>query len=106
MGAVARRCEELTGDQWSTSTRCTGWDVCALVAHLCPAPGGFGKRLNRNGLTVRGGRNTALIGLAGELPAAVLADLPAIDVVSATRRARYAKRDWDDYLATRNRDAH
>lgn len=37
----ARRCNELTDEQWSTPTRCTGWDVRALVAHLCPDPAMF-----------------------------------------------------------------
>ncbi|WP_284235593.1 hypothetical protein [Mycobacterium antarcticum] len=66
---------------------------------------GFGKRLKRIGLTIRGGRNTALIGLAAELPAAVLADLLAIDIITATRWAAYAKKDWIDYVATRVADA-
>jgi uncharacterized protein (TIGR03083 family) len=34
----ARRCGELTDEQWSTATRCKPWDVRALVAHLCPNP--------------------------------------------------------------------
>ena len=34
----ARRCGELTPEQWSTRTRCSPWDVRALVAHLCPNP--------------------------------------------------------------------
>jgi uncharacterized protein (TIGR03083 family) len=34
----ARRCGELTKEQWSTPTRCNPWDVRALVAHLCPNP--------------------------------------------------------------------
>ena len=67
--------------------------------------GGFGKRLKRSGLTIRGGRNTGLIGLAAELPAAVLADLLAIDIITATRWAGYAKRDWNDYLAARHADS-
>jgi uncharacterized protein (TIGR03083 family) len=37
----ARRCAELTDEQWSTATRCTGWNVRALVAHLCPGPAMF-----------------------------------------------------------------
>lgn len=37
----ARRCGELTDEQWCTPTRCTGWDVRALVAHLCPDPAMF-----------------------------------------------------------------
>ena len=32
----ARRCAELTPEQWSTATRCHPWDVRGLVAHLCP----------------------------------------------------------------------
>jgi uncharacterized protein (TIGR03083 family) len=32
----ARRCAELTPQQWSTPTRCRPWDVRGLVAHLCP----------------------------------------------------------------------
>lgn len=62
---------------------------------------GFGKRLKRHGLTIRGGRNTALLGLAAELPAAVLSDLLAIDIITATRWAKYAKSDWNDYVAAR-----
>lgn len=63
--------------------------------------GGFGKRLKRSGLTIRAGKNTALLGLAAELPAAVLADLLAIDVGTATRWATYAKTEWNDYIAAR-----
>jgi uncharacterized protein (TIGR03083 family) len=32
----ARRCAELSAEQWSTPTRCKPWDVRALVAHVCP----------------------------------------------------------------------
>ena len=32
----ARRCAELTPQQWSATTRCSPWDVQGLVAHLCP----------------------------------------------------------------------
>jgi uncharacterized protein (TIGR03083 family) len=38
----ARRCAELTPQQWSTPTRCNRWDVHALVAHVCPDPAMFG----------------------------------------------------------------
>ncbi len=33
---LARRCANLTADEWSAPTRCAGWDVAALVAHVCP----------------------------------------------------------------------
>ena len=32
----ARRCVELTPQQWSTATRCRPWGVRELVAHVCP----------------------------------------------------------------------
>jgi Mycothiol maleylpyruvate isomerase N-terminal domain len=32
----ARRCAELTPQEWLTATRCRPWDVRGLVAHLCP----------------------------------------------------------------------
>jgi uncharacterized protein (TIGR03083 family) len=41
----ARRCATLTSEEWSTPTRCSGWDVAALLAHVCPDPAMF-DRLN------------------------------------------------------------
>ena len=32
----ARRCATLSPQEWSTPTRCSGWDVAALLAHVCP----------------------------------------------------------------------
>jgi Mycothiol maleylpyruvate isomerase N-terminal domain len=37
----ARRCAELTQQQWSMATRCRPWDVRALVADVCPDPSMF-----------------------------------------------------------------
>ena len=37
----AGRCTELTPQHWSTPTRCSRWDVAALVAHVCPDPAMF-----------------------------------------------------------------
>ena len=51
----------------------------------------FANRLKQHGINPRGGRNTAFIRLASELPAAVLADLLAVDVTTATRWAKYAQ---------------
>jgi hypothetical protein len=36
--AWARRCRDLTSDQWATPTRCRPWDVHALAAHVVPDP--------------------------------------------------------------------
>ena len=64
----------------------------------------FGKRLKRLGIEPRGGRNTAFIRLAADLPAAVIADLLAVDPITATRWAKYSKRDWLGYVAERQAD--
>lgn len=40
-GRWTGRCAVLTADEWSTATRCSGWDVGALVAHVCPEPAMF-----------------------------------------------------------------
>ncbi len=37
----ARRCAALSPQEWSTPTRCGGWDVAALLAHVCPDPAMF-----------------------------------------------------------------
>jgi hypothetical protein len=67
--------------------------------------GGFGARLLRYGIDPRGGRNTARLALAADLPAAVLADLLGIHSVTATRWAQRTKRDWHAYLAQRRTGA-
>lgn len=55
----------------------------------------------RHGLTPLAGRNAAIVMLAAELPASVLADLIGIHEATATRWARRANRDWHTYLAHR-----
>ena len=39
----ARRCTALTPEDWATPTRCSGWDVAALLAHVCPDPAMFAR---------------------------------------------------------------
>lgn len=61
----------------------------------------FGRRLRRHGFPVGPGRNTAMITLTTELPAAVVADLFGVHISSATAWAQYTQHRWDDYLAAR-----
>jgi hypothetical protein len=68
-------------------------------------PGPFGRRLKAHGINARSGRNTALISLAADLPAPVLAGLLGLHVQTGVRWTKYAKRDWESYLADR-RTAH
>ncbi|MEU4239693.1 hypothetical protein [Actinoplanes sp. NPDC026619] len=42
----------------------------------------------------RGGRNTALINLAADLPAPILANLLGPHIATAVRWTKYACRDW------------
>ena len=61
-------------------------------------------RLNRHGITARPARNGALIALAADLPAAIIADLIGMHVTTAVRWVTYARRDWASYLALRAAD--
>jgi hypothetical protein len=65
------------------------------------APNYLVKQLNDHGIHARMSRNAALIGLATDLPAAVLADLLGLHANTAVRWVRRAKRDWTSYLAAR-----
>lgn len=65
-------------------------------------------RLNAHGIAVRPSRNAALISLASDLPAAVVADLIGMNAATAVRWAQRAARDWAGYVSVleqRDRDA-
>jgi hypothetical protein len=61
------------------------------------------RRLNRHGFTATPARNTALLALAADLPASVLADAIGIHRNTATRWARLGNSDWATYLAAPGR---
>jgi hypothetical protein len=67
--------------------------------HLRPAA--LGARLRRLGPGHRTARNSALIALAAELPAPVLASLLGLHLNTAVRWTQYAQTDWAAYLAAR-----
>ncbi|WP_330256919.1 hypothetical protein OG874_21570 [Nocardia sp. NBC_00565] len=67
-------------------------------------PLGFSERMLSHGITARCGRNTAMLNLAADLPARVLADLLGIHTGTAVRWTRQATRDWTDYIAQRRTD--
>ena len=69
------------------------------------APSTLSRRLLHRGIEARSTRNTALLALAADLPAPVLADLLGLHVSTASRWATYARRDWSAYLAARAEDA-
>lgn len=59
------------------------------------------RRLRRHGLPAHPCRNTALVALAGDIPASVLSELIGISITSALQWSRRSARDWNAYLAAR-----
>ena len=62
---------------------------------------GLVRQLNTHGIQARTGRSAALINLAADLPAAILADLLGLHINTAVRWVKRARRDWSSYLAAR-----
>lgn len=58
--------------------------------------------LGRHGIPARASRNTALITLAADLTAPVLASLIGIAPATADGWSRWAQIDWSSYLAARD----
>lgn len=61
-------------------------------------------RLLRYGIAPGPGRDTALLALAEDLPAPIVADLLGLKHETAIRWAGHSARDWADYLAARDTD--
>ena len=59
------------------------------------------RKMRRYGLPAHSCRNTALVTLAGDLPASVLSELVGISITSALHWNRRSARDWNAYLAAR-----
>jgi hypothetical protein len=59
-------------------------------------------RLKRIGVESAAARRAALLALAGEIPAALLADLIGIHIATATQWAQIAGRPWSHYPTLRN----
>ncbi|MGH6997719.1 MAG: hypothetical protein ACREEO_05960 [Phenylobacterium sp.] len=66
-------------------------------------PGYLHRRLNQIGIDCRANRSAALLQLAAELPAAVLADTLNISRITAVRWTKTAGGDWTNYSAQRAR---
>lgn len=62
------------------------------------------QRLRDHGIHARAARNTAVLALAEDLPAAVLSTVLGIHINTAVDWTRHASRDWTAYVAARARD--
>lgn len=67
-------------------------------------PGHLGERLNKLGIDARAGRRSALMHLAGQLPAAVLAEMLHLHATTAVHWVAAAGGDWSTYAAQVARD--
>lgn len=63
------------------------------------SPGGLAAQLAKHGLPTLAARNTALFGMAGELPPIIMCDLFGIHRNTATQWAALAQDSWAGYLA-------
>jgi hypothetical protein len=97
--APAARRPRLAGDGTEPS-----WLFPGLIPGRPASPAWFSRQLLDHGIDSRPARNAALIALAGELPAPILADVLGLHINTAVRWADIAKRDWSSYLAARAAD--
>jgi integrase len=65
---------------------------------------GLRRHLYNAGIYTRAAHNSALIDLAADLPAPVVAETLGIHIETAVKWSKYARRDWADYLAARGED--
>jgi hypothetical protein len=65
------------------------------------SPSSLGARLRQHGIVAGAARNTALITLAADLPAPVIADLFGLNRKTASAWSTYAQADWTAYLNSR-----
>lgn len=81
------------------------WLFPGRQAGLPIHPSTLARRLHRLGIDSRATRHAAMLQLASELPAAVLADILNIGVSTATRWAAHAGTSWNSYAGQRARQA-
>lgn len=88
------------------NTRVSPWLFPGRLPTQPIGPGGLGVRLKQIGIATRTVRTTALIELAAQLPAAVLADFIGIHPETAVTWSKIAGRDWNAYPALRQQSNH
>jgi hypothetical protein len=86
---------------FGASASTSDWLFPGLVPGQHVADNYLVKLLNGVGIHTRTARNSALISLAADLPAPVLADLLGLHINTAVRWVRRSKRDWATYLEAR-----
>ncbi|MFJ9968790.1 hypothetical protein [Streptomyces avermitilis] len=80
------------------------WLFPGLVPGRPTSQTGLSSKLLPEGIDTRPARNAALVALAGDLPAPVLASILGLHPNTAVRWAGFAKTSWADYVAARAAD--
>jgi hypothetical protein len=80
------------------------WLFHGVAAGRPLSESGLRRHLENAGIHTRAAHNTALIELAADLPALVVAETLGIHIETAVRWSKYARRDWADYLVARADD--
>ncbi|WP_159050513.1 hypothetical protein [Streptomyces cellostaticus] len=75
------------------------WLFPGLVPGRPTSQTGLSSKLLPHGIDTRPARNAALVALAGDLPAPVLASILGLHPNTAVRWSGFAKTSWADYLA-------
>jgi hypothetical protein len=86
---------------FGSSASTSDWLFPGLVPGQHLADNYLVKLLNGAGIRTRTARNSALISLAADLPAPILADLLGLHINTAVRWVRRSKRDWAAYIEAR-----
>jgi hypothetical protein len=86
---------------FGSSASTSDWLFPGLVPGQHLADNYLVKLLNGAGIRTRTARNSALISLAADLPAPILADLLGLHINTAVRWVRRSKRDWASYVEAR-----
>jgi hypothetical protein len=77
------------------------WLFHGVAAGRPLSESGLRRHLENAGIHTRAAHNTALVELAADLPAPVMAETLGIHIETAVKWSKYARRDWTDYLAAR-----
>jgi hypothetical protein len=86
----------------STSPNTSAWLFPGRLAGRPTAATVLTQRLRAHDLDVKAARNTAVLTLAADLPAAVLSKILGIHINTAVDWTRHAAHDWNGYLAARS----
>lgn len=99
------RClQKTTSELYSAVDSPNHWLFPGLMPGLALTASALGRKLTRNCINARPSRHSAMLALAADLPAPVLAELIDVDITTASRWSLYAARDWSSYVSQRADD--